>query len=347
MKNIIKLWAVIFFLFTKLATAQEVKLAEGGFYSVPYMDKQKIFLKLDYTAEDLNLPRTVDGLDINCNRIKNYVAKNPLNNAITKKSYDGLRRLTFPNEISYNSFAVRFKIDQQSSLNSIKRNISLANSAASQSSTGHVKLQSSNTVLNNFNFSVRSISEDSLTNTSIKAGLAPVPVEVMRYTSYPNFETSTNRSVILPINPLAEENENVFIYVRGRDTFCDLMAGKAVIEINSVALLEGDSQDLSEISQFYNSAIPPIVDKVFKSKTSIIGRASLIGYKFGELLKQLSNNSDEDSVIVAKIETLVNLLFDPNTFERRSTWSQGTGVNRIEISSTQEAPVNLSFEVIK
>ncbi|MDH4467379.1 MAG: hypothetical protein QE271_04915 [Bacteriovoracaceae bacterium] len=340
-------FSVLFIACANLASAQNIKLSEGGLYSVPYVSKEKIFLKLDYTTEDLILPRTVDGLDMNCNRIKSYVAKNPLNNAITKKSYDGLRRLAFPNEISYTSFAVRFKIDAQSSLDLVKRNISLANSTVTQSNSGQVKLQDSKTILDNFNFSVRSISEDSLTNVSIKAGFAPIPVEVMRYTSYPNYEVSTNRSVSAPINPLSEDNDNVYVYIRGRDTFCDLMAGKAVLEINSVVSLEADAQDLSEISQFYNSTIPPVVEKIFKSKSSIVGRAALVGYKFGEILKKFSNNSEEDSTIVPQIESLVDLLFDPITFERSGSWTQVGGVKKIQIPSIQDAPATYSFEVIK
>jgi hypothetical protein len=139
---------------------------------------------------------------------------------------------------------------------------------------------------------------------------------------------------------------NQRIFIRGRDTFCDLMEGKAILEINGFAVIGVSNEDLDQVSNFYNKSIPPMVEKVFKNQSKIKNRAALVGYHLGEILRPSSEQIADESYIPQKIELLVDNLFD-DSLQKNDLWSKNNTSNPIRIPNYQSLPVTLTFQVTK
>jgi hypothetical protein len=345
MKNL----SIMFFVFTMgtldlYASGNEVRFTTGGLYEIPYSINEKIYLELDYPHDQLQNPAFQKSLDSQCLSIKKLLREAPLSNRVIIESYESLRESPFPKEISYNTFAVRFRINKNITRNSVMQNSATANNLVGQGGIDQVKQENADIELESANFSVVSLTSDSLTNIAAKAGVRPLPIELANGTSYPNFEVG-NRTVTFPTSLMQEDY--LKLYVRGRDTFCDLIAGKASLLIQGQGNYKANTNDLEQISDFYDQSFSPAVDEIFQNKKSVVGRAALTGYKIGEMIKNHSEQNLSEENISSKISYIVETLFNSTTFERNNMWVQENRSYKVQIPQFRTAPVSLTFEVVK
>ncbi|MDH4468502.1 MAG: hypothetical protein QE271_10610 [Bacteriovoracaceae bacterium] len=310
-----------------------LKFSNGAFYSVPYSDVETISLKLDYPENNFTPSVVMKNLSNECANFRKFFKKNPPNNEATIKTYRDSVKQPFFLENSFPDFAAKFKVDADATNKAIAQNRNSANSLLNDrnSNLGNIKQTSISLVLTNYNFIVRSISSDSLTAFADKYGIKPLEIEL------------SNK---VPMRLAGDMMEFQNIYIRGRDTFCDLMEGKAVLEASGVSHVSVAPEELEEVSDFYNKSIPPMVEKVFKNQSKIKSRAALVGFHLGEILKSSSDQIVDETYFPQKIESLVDSLFD-DSFQKNNLWSKNNPSHPIIIPNYQSLPVALTFQVKK
>ena len=330
------------FLFS--AKAAEVKFTSGHLYELPYAAQEKIFLELDYPQEHLQDPETIKALDMECSSLQNFLRRTNLNTQVAKDSYNSLRKSPFRREISYSSFAVRFRVQLEKTINSLFQNTLQSNQVLNRLNFDQTKQEQSNIELTNSNFGIVNLANNSLTSMATKAGMDLLPIELANGTSYPMHDVG-DRTVTFPVSAIT--NDQLKFYVRGRDTFCDLMAGKiAITNIGSGSYLP-NQDDYNRVTDFYNRSVSTAVEEVFNIQKSVVGRSAILGHKFGAMIKTESDNPVSEPQVIAKISVLINQLFDPSTFERNDLWQNVYRGYQINLPSFLQAPVNISFQVAK
>lgn len=190
--------------------------------------------------------------------------------------------------------------------------------------------------------------------TQLKATTMTNPDEYkeIKIVAGPDSLTESSRSLGLDDSEVSVEfiNYSPVLLIKGRDVACDLISGKARIEVKATSQISISDEGFSNLMGLYMNKIQKDLNEILveSSKDSPFFKAARIGYRLGGHLTEKNNNHPE--VVEKQIEEMMKVFFTPNTLNNSANLvdMDGGKSKLVKImSSVDGQPVNLKLEFQK
>jgi hypothetical protein len=115
---------------------------------------------------------------------------------------------------------------------------------------------------------------------------------------------------------IIKREDQVLLQINGRDLACDLLQNKIKLNAQVQYAVSPNAEEMLRLNKFY-TRVETITASVLSQTEDPVVRASLMGYRYGQLYNRQKNSNEE---MRQNLELLKQSLFLEDSFELNSIW---------------------------